>query len=324
MPKPTVFLSRPVDPRVRARLEAACDLRAWPGPGRCPEEVLVREAREAAAVLGTDRWTAAMLEAADRLRLIALTSVGYDMVDLAAATRRGILVTNTPDVLTDTVADLTFALMLAVARQVTGLERWLRAGEWKTLGATPLGVDVHHATLGLVGLGRIGWAVAERARGFKMPLLYHDSIRREAAERELGCRFVSLETLLRESDFVSLHVPLLPETTGLIGAEALGWMKPTAFLINASRGPVVDEGALIAALRAGRLAGAGLDVFEREPLDPASPLLQMDNVVALPHVGSGTTATRLAMVNLAADNLLAVLGGRPALTPVNPEAHAGR
>jgi glyoxylate reductase len=320
MPRPTVYVSREVQPRVRTRLEEVCGVRTWPGPGRCPSDVLAKTGADVDAVLGTDRWTAEMLDAASCLRLIALTSVGFDMVDVEACTRRGILVTNTPDVLTDTVADLTFALILAVARRVCETERWLRAGKWETPGVSPMGRDVHHATLGIVGLGRIGAAVAERARGFRMQILYTDFVRREALEQQWGYRCVDLNTLLRESDFVTLHLPLLPETKGVMGAAQFALMKPTAYLINAARGPVVDESALITALRAGRIAGAGLDVFEREPVDPTNPLLTMDNVVVLPHVGSATDATRQAMVDLAADNVLAVLQGKPPITPVNPEA----
>jgi glyoxylate reductase len=323
MAKPIVYVSRGVTPRILARLSETCEVRGWSGGGRCPADILAQEAAEADAVLGTDGWTAAMLAQGNRVKLIALTSVGFDMVDIPAATARGILVTNTPDVLTETVADLTFALMLAAARRVPESERWMRAGQWKTLGVTPMGRDIHHTTLGIVGMGRIGVAVAERARGFRMQVLYHDFVRREALERDSGYRFVDLPTLLRESDFVSLHVPLLPETTKLIGAKELALMKPTAFLINASRGPVVDETALIAALRDGRIAGAGLDVFETEPIRLDNPLLAMENVVALPHVGSATEATRQAMVELAMDNILAVLVGRPPVTPVNPEALSG-
>jgi len=271
------------------------------------------------AILGTDRWTTAMLDKATRLRLIALTSVGFDMVDVSAATARGILVTNTPDVLTETVADLTFALILAIARRVCETERWLRAGQWHTPGVSPMGRDIHHATLGIVGLGRIGVAVAERARGFHMQVLYSAIGRRQALEQQFGYRFVDLATLLRESDFVSLHVPLLPQTKGMIGAPQFALMKPTAYLINAARGPVVDERALIAALGAGGIAGAGLDVYETEPVEPTNPLLAMENVVTLPHVGSATDATRHAMVDLATDNVLAVLRGQPPLTPVNPD-----
>jgi len=324
MTKPKVYVSRSVRPEVLARLGDVCEVRTWSGPGRCPAEVLTREGAGVEAILGTDRWTAAMLGEASRLRLIALTAVGFDMVDVAAATARGVLVTNTPDVLTETVADLTFALLLAAARRVCETERWMRAGQWQTLGVTPMGRDVHHATLGIVGLGRIGAAVAERARGFRMSVLYFDFVRREDLEREFGYRFVPLETLLRESDFVTLHVPLLPQTGGMIGAAEIALMKPTAYLINASRGPVVDERALIAALQAGRIAGAGLDVYESEPVHSSSPLLAMENVITLPHVGSATEATRQAMVDLATDNVLAVLQGKPPLTPVNPDALSRR
>jgi glyoxylate reductase len=309
---------------VLARLGEVCEVRTWSGPGRCPAEVLTKTAAEVEAILGTDRWTAAMLGEASRLRLIALTAVGFDMVDVTAATARGVLVTNTPDVLTETVADLTFALLLAAARRVCETERWMRAGQWQTLGVTPMGRDVHHATLGIVGLGRIGAAVAERARGFRMSVLYFDFVRREDLEREFGYRFVPLDTLLRESDFVTLHVPLLPQTSGMIGAAELALMKPTAYLINAARGPVVNERALVAALQAGRIAGAGLDVYENEPVPSSSPLLAMENVITLPHVGSATEATRQAMVNLATDNVLAVLQGKPPLTPVNPDALSRR
>ena len=324
MTKPKVYVSRSVRPEVLARLGEVCEVRIWSGPGRCPAEVLTKEGAGVEAILGTDRWTAAMLGEASRLRLIALTAVGFDMVDVAAATARGVLVTNTPDVLTETVADLTFALLLAAARRVCETERWMRAGQWQTLGVTPMGRDVHHATLGIVGLGRIGAAVAERARGFRMSVLYFDFVRREDLEREFGYRFVPLETLLRESDFVTLHLPLLPQTSGMIGAAEFALMKPTAYLINAARGPVVNEQALIAALQAGRIAGAGLDVYENEPLPASSPLLAMENVITLPHVGSATEATRQAMVDLATDNVLAVLQGKPPLTPVNPDALSKR
>ena len=319
MSRPTVYISRGVRPTVLARLGEACETRAWAGTGRCPADVLGKEIGDVTAVLGTDRWTAELMDKASHLRIIALTAVGFDSVDVTAATERGIIVTNTAGSLTDTVADLVFALMLTVARRVSESERWLRAGNWRTPGVTPMGRDVHHTTLGILGMGRIGAAVADRARGFQMKVLYHDTVRREELEKQHGYRFVTLDTLLRESDFISLHTALTPETRGMVGESELTKMKPTAFLINTSRGPVVNEGALIAALRAGRPAGAGLDVFETEPIDPENPLLKMENVVILPHVGSATEATRQAMVDLAADNVLAVLQGRPPLTPVNPE-----
>jgi glyoxylate reductase len=280
---------------------------------------LENEVADVDAVLGTDRWTAELMDKAPRLRIIALTAVGFDNVDVATATERGIIVTNTPDVLTDTVADLALAVLLATARRVGEMERWFRAGQWRTPGVTPMGRDVHHGTLGIIGLGRIGTAVAHRGLAFHMKVLYYDTVRRKDLEKQFGYHFVDLETLLRESDFVTLHVPLLPETKGMIGVAQLALMKPTAFLINTARGPIVDERALIRALQEGRIAGAGLDVFEKEPVDLGNPLLKMENVVMLPHVGSATEATRQAMLDLAINNVLAVLQGKPPRTPVNPE-----
>ncbi|MFA5027052.1 MAG: NAD(P)-dependent oxidoreductase, partial [Candidatus Methylomirabilota bacterium] len=236
MTKPKVYVTRTMHPETLARLEAVAEVTMRREAGRCPSEELIREAANAAAVVGTDTWTAAMMAAAPALKHIALTSVGFDMVDLAAATARGILVTNTAGSLTDTVADLVFGLMISAARRIPEMDRWTRAGKWVNLGAAPMGLDVYGKTLGIVGLGRIGVAVAERARGFRMRLLCHDSVRREGEERRLGCEFVSLERLLGESDFVTLHTPLGPETRGLIGAAQLAQMKPTAFLINTSRG----------------------------------------------------------------------------------------
>ena len=320
MSRPRIYVSREVHPSVLARLGRVGETRAWQGPDRCPADVLEKEVADVDAVLGTHRWTAALMDKAPRLRLIGLTSVGFDMVDIGAATKRGILVTNTPDVLTDTVADLTFALMLTAARRICEMDRWLRAGQWKDAGVTPMAWDVHHATLGIVGLGRIGSAVAHRALAFHMKVLYCDTVRKKDLEKQFGYQFVDQKTLLRESDVVTLHVPLLSETKGMIGTAQLALMKPTAFLINASRGPVVDERALIKALQEGRIAGAGLDVFEKEPVALENPLLKMENVVTLPHVGSATEATRRAMLDLATNNVLAVLQGKQPLTPVNPEA----
>ena len=323
MSRPKIYVSREVHSSVLARLGEVGETRAWDGRDRCPTDVLEREVADVEAVLGTHRFTAALMDKAPRLRLIALTSVGFDMVDIDAATQRNILVTNTPDVLTDTVADLTFALMLAVGRRICEMDRWLRAGQWKVAGVTPMAWDIHHARLGIIGLGRIGSAVAQRAHAFHMKVGYHDTVRKRDLEKQHGYQFVDRETLLRDSDFVTVHVPLLPETKGMMGAAQLALMKPTAFLINTSRGPVVDERALIQALQEGRIAGAGLDVFEKEPVDLANPLLKMENVVILPHVGSATEATRGAMLDLAIGNVLAVLQGKLALTPVNPEVFSG-
>jgi lactate dehydrogenase-like 2-hydroxyacid dehydrogenase len=322
MVRPKIYVSRAVHPSVLARLGEVGETRAWEGEDRCPADVLAKEIADVDAVLGTHRWTAAVMDKAPRLRLIALTSVGFDMVDVDAATARNILVTNTPDVLTDTVADLTFALMLAAGRRICEMDRWLRAGQWKNAGITPMAWDIHHATLGIIGLGRIGSAVAHRALAFHMKVLYYDTVRKKDLEKAHGYQFVDQQTLLRESDFVTLHVPLLPDTKDMMGTAQMALMKPTAFLINTSRGPVVDERALIRALQDGRIAGAGLDVFEKEPVSLANPLLKMENVVVLPHVGSATEATRTAMLDLAVNNVLAVLQDKPPLTPVNPEVRS--
>ena len=321
MSKPKVFITRPVADDTLARLSAQCEVSFWPEEGRCPADVLEESVTDVEAVLGTDRWTAGLMDKSPKLRLIANVGVGFDNVDAVAATQRGIIVTNTPDVLTDTTADLAFTLLLNVARRIGEAERFMRAGEWTMLGgpATFLGTNVHHATLGIIGLGRIGAAVAHRALGFHMKVLYYDTVRREQLEKEFGYQYVDMDTLLGEADFVSVHMPLMPETRGLIGDAQLAKMKPTAFLINAARGPVVEERALISALREGRIAGAGLDVFEKEPTPTNNPLLKMDNVVVLPHIGSATVATRQAMLDLAAGNVLAVLSGKPPITPANPD-----
>lgn len=256
-----------------------------------------------------DRIDAALLEAvAATCRVVATVSVGFDHIDVAAARRLGITVTHTPNVLTETMADLTWALMLATARRLGEAERDLRAGRWRGWGLEQyLGADVHGATLGIVGGGRIGTAVARRAAGFDMRVLCCTR-RPEASAMPAGVRFVDLEMLLREADFVSLHVPLTEQTRRLIGAAELALMKRTAFLINTSRGPVVDEAALIAALHEGRPAGAGLDVYANEPHVPAE-LCAMEQVVLLPHIGSASRATREAMARMTAESVASVLAG---------------
>jgi lactate dehydrogenase-like 2-hydroxyacid dehydrogenase len=322
--KPKAYVGRAIVDSALSRLAEVADVRMWPHPSRCPEDVLLKEIGDIEAFLGNSRWTGQVMDQAPKLRLIANVSVGYDNVDVAAATQRGLIVTNTPGVLSDTTADTAFALLIAVARRICEADRFVRGGNWTSVGgpASIFGQDVHHATLGIVGLGRIGFEVAHRALGFHMKVLYHDVVRREDLEKHYGFQHVDLDTLLRESDFVSLHTVLSDSTRALIGAPELSKMKRTAFLINASRGEVVDEPALIAALKEGKIAGAGLDVFAKEPTDPNNPLLKMDNVVALPHIGSATEATRIAMQQLAVDNAIAVLQGKPPLTPVNPEVLA--
>ena len=250
-----------------------------------------------------------VMERAPKLRVISNVAVGYDNIDVEEAGRRGILVTNTPDVLTEATADLAWALLLGAARRVTEAERYLRKGKWKRFEFDLLrGVDVHGKTLGIIGAGRIGQAVGDRATGFSMNVLYTSRNRKLLFEHNTRARRVDLRTLLRESDFVSVHVPLGAKTRGLIGAKELGRMKKTAVLVNAARGPVVDEAALVRALKSGEIRAAGLDVFEKEPkIHPG--LLKLDNVVLLPHIGSSTEVTRLRMLETALRNCLEVLRG---------------
>jgi len=288
-----------------------------------PPAQLAEACREVDGIMVvSNRINEDVLSQAPKLRVVSNVAVGFDNIDVAACTRRRIPVTNTPEVLTDTTADLAFALMLAVARRLVEGDRFVREGRWHELKWELLrGADVHHKTLGLYGFGRIGRALARRGRGFSMRIIYQDRIRVPAVvESELGAEHVDRETLLRESDFLSLHVPRTPETHHLIGARELSLLKPSAFLVNTSRGSVVDEEALVAALQANTIAGAGLDVFENEPRVHAA-LLQMPNVVVTPHLGSATTETRLKMAMLAADNLLAALAGRRPLNVVNPELY---
>ncbi|MEX3689190.1 2-hydroxyacid dehydrogenase [Paraburkholderia sp. BR14263] len=265
----------------------------------------------------------AMLDGS-RVKALSTISVGYDQFDVADLTKRGIVLAHTPDVLTESTADTVFSLILASARRVVELADWVKAGQWKgSIGPAQFGVDVQGKTLGIVGLGRIGGAVARRAAlGFNMKVLYTNRSPNEAAERNYGARRVELDELLASADFVCLQVPLTDATRHLIGAEQLKKMKKSAILINASRGATVDEKALIAALEARTIHGAGLDVFEREPIDPASPLLRMPNVVALPHIGSATHETRHAMARCAAENLVAALAGTLDVNVVNREVLA--
>ena len=261
------------------------------------------------------------LEGAGKLEVVSSISVGYDNYDLAYFNERGIALTNTPDVLTESTADLAFSLVMGSARRVAELDAWTKAGNWQaTIAPSHFGSDVHGKTLGIVGLGNIGAAIARRGRfGFNMPVLYSGNSRKPQLEQELGAQYRSLDQLLAEADFVVLVVPLSDATRKLIGTRELQLMKPSAFLINIARGPVVDEAALIEALRSGSIRGAGLDVYEKEPLRE-SPLFQLPNALTLPHIGSATAETRDAMANRAVDNLRAALLGERPQDLVNPQA----
>jgi glyoxylate reductase len=292
-----------------------------------PREELLERVKNKDGILSllSDRIDAEVMDAARNLKVISNYAVGFDNVDLQAATRRGIYVTNTPDVLTETVADLTWALILGVARRINEADQFLRSGKW--IGWAPqlmLGNDVYHKTLGIIGLGRIGSAVARRAKGFHMRLLYYSRTQRDNLERELELTYMSLEELLKEVDYLTIHVPYTPSTHHLIGKQELHQMKPTAYLINTSRGRVLDERALYNALEDGIIAGAGLDVFENEPIDPKNPLIDLTNVILLPHIGSASVETRIVMANLAITNLKTALEGRPPSNLVNPAVLKGR
>ena len=284
------------------------------------EELLANvKGRDAVLCLLTDEIDAEVLDAAQGAKIFANYAVGYNNVDVTAATERGIIITNTPGVLTDTTADLAWALLFAMARRVVEADNFLRAGKFK--GWAPmlfLGQDVSGKTLGIIGCGRIGSAFGKRAKGFDMRILYCDVVRNEKFEQETGAAYVDEETLLKESDFISIHVALMPSTRHLIGENEFELMKETAILINTSRGPVVDETALVKALKEGKIWGAGLDVFEAEP-ELAPGLAELDNVVIVPHIASASIETRTKMGTMAVENILAVIDGKTPPNCVNPE-----
>jgi glyoxylate reductase len=321
--RPPVLVTRRLPAQALDRIAAATEMTLYDGEGAMPRDQLLAGAvgKRGAITLLTDRVDEEFLAAAGpQLTVVANYAVGFDNIDVEACTRHGVLACNTPEVLTETTADTAFALMMAAARRIAEGDRFLRSRTpWIWGPLMMLGQDVHHATLGIVGFGRIGQALARRARGFAMRILYHDSYRPPAeVERETGAEYRDLDDLLRESDFVSLHTNLTPQTRHLINAERLALMKPTAILVNTSRGPVIDEQALALALRQGQIFAAGLDVFEREP-QVHPDLLACENAVLIPHLGSATVHTRLAMANLAVDNLFAALDGKPPPTPLNPD-----
>ena len=321
MARPKVFVSRVIPEEGLAPIRAACEATVWPDDLPPPRADLLRSIAGCDGVLTllTDRVDDEFLEVAGpQLKVVSNFAVGFDNIDVAACTRRGIPVGNTPGVLTETTADLAWTLLMAAARRVVEGDRYVRDGHWKTWGPMLLmGPDVHGATLGIVGFGRIGQAVARRAKGFGMRILYQDLHRvSPQVEAEFGATFMTLEGLLPQSDFVTLHVNLSPETKGLINAERLGWMKPTAVLVNTSRGPVVDSLALADALKAGRIGAAALDVTDPEPIPVDHPLVGLDNCLIVPHIASASRATRGKMAAMAAANLVAGVRGEPLPTAV--------
>ncbi len=328
MNKPSVLISRRIFDSVVARLADHFNVETNDSDEVWPQAELIRRLQGKAGlfVTGSEKIDTVLLDACPDLRAVCSMAVGYNNIDVPACTAHGVLASNAPDVLTETTADLGFALLMAAARRVSESERFLRRGEWTKWSVDMFaGSDIHGATLGVLGMGRIGQAIARRgALGFGMKVLYHNRSRLDAAiEQQLGARYVSKDELLRESDHVVLVVPYSAASHHVIGAAELALMKPTATLVNIARGGIVDDAALAVALREGRLAAAGLDVFEGEPrVHPG--LLEVPNIVLTPHIGSATTPTRLAMANLAADNLIAVLGPerRSPPTALNPEVLA--
>ncbi len=323
MSQAKVFVTRELPPHTLARLRQHCDAEVWEDFMPPDYEIILGKAGQLSGLLSllTDRVDAQLLEAAPGLKVVSNVAVGYDNIDIGAATERGIPVGNTPGVLTETTADFAFALLMAVARRIPEARQYIHAGHWRTWHPTVLsGQDIFGATLGIIGSGRIGAAVARRAAGFNMRVLVN-SLESEAQIRQLGGEKVELDQLLNESDFVSLHVPLTDETHHLIGARELERMKPSAILINTARGSVLDPTALYEALRDGQILAAGIDVTEPEPIPLDDPLLSLENCLVVPHIASASVATRTKMAEMAVDNIIAGLRGEPLPTQVNPEIY---
>ena len=325
MAKPKVYVTRMMAQEALDMIAQVAEMKVWSEELPPPHESLLEEVRDVDGLLPllTDKIDASVMQAAPKLKVISNLAVGYDNIDVAEATKRGIVVGNTPGVLTETTADFAFALLMAAARRVAEADAFTKKGRWKTWGPMILlGQDIHHTTLGIIGLGRIGVELAQRARGFNMKVLYFDEIRRsEEEERQLGVEYIpELSTLLSQSDFISLHVSLTPKTRHLLGAAQFALMKPTAILINNSRGPVVDQKALYEALKSHQIFAAAIDVTEVEPIPLEDPLLTLDNIIITPHIASASFATRAKMATLAAANLIAGLRGQIPPHCVNPEA----
>ena len=321
--KKNVVLYKELSPQLMQRLQAHANVTLIDKLDAAGMDLLRAALPQAQGILGASlKLDAQLLDLAPHLEAVASVSVGVDNYDIDYMTERKIQLTNTPDVLTETTADTGFALVLASARRVVELANMVRNGQWvKNVGPEQFGTDVHGKTLGIIGMGRIGEALAQRGHfGFGMPVIYHSNSPKPAVEARFNAQYRSLDALLQEADFICLTLPLTAQTEGLIGAEQFALMRRESIFINISRGKVVDEAALINALQQGQIRAAGLDVFEREPLEPTSPLLQLDNVVATPHIGSATFETREAMARCAVDNLLAALAGERPANLVNPQA----
>ncbi|MCA0453480.1 MAG: D-glycerate dehydrogenase [Chloroflexi bacterium] len=322
MMRPKVFVSRIIPEAGLKLVREACDAEVWPDVMPPPYEVLTEKVKMVDGMLCTlnDRIDAALIEAAgSQFKIFSQMAVGYDNINAKAAHARGILIGNTPGVLTDATADIAFALLLAAARRIVEGMEYIREGKWRTWEPLALlGADLSGATLGIIGLGRIGEAVARRAKGFDMRIIAYSPSKKAEDVAKLGIELVSLDELLQQSDFVSIHVPLNDQTRGMINADALGKMKPTAILINTARGPIVDQEALIEAAKNGTIGGAALDVTTPEPLPSDHPLLYLPNVTVVPHIGSASQRTRDKMATMAAENLIAGVNGQPIPNQVKP------
>ena len=322
MSKPKVFSTRPLFEAARALLDQHCEVDYWMKPGRVSREELLKHAadKDALVCLLTEKVDEELLQAAPKLRMAATVSVGYDNIDIPACTKHKVVATHTPGVLDDTTADFAWTLIMAIARRLIEADAWMRSGTWPGWDLDQhLGSDVHGKTLGILGFGRIGRGVARRSKGFNMRVMYSDAIRAPMeVEKELRAEFVDRDTLFAQADFISVHVPLLPDTRHLISAENLKKMKRTAYLVNTSRGPVVDEAALAAALEKKQIAGAALDVYENEPkVNPA--LLPRKDVILAPHIASASVETRTKMAVMAVENVVAFFSGHKPPNAINKE-----
>jgi len=323
MSKPKVYVTREMPERGLRIIKEKFDAEVWHEYAPPPKKIIVQKAAkvDALATLLSDQIDAEVFDVAPNLKIIAQMAVGFDNIDVTEATKRGIYVTNTPGVLTETTADFAWALLMAVARRVVEADKYVRSGNWK-VGWHPMmiqGRDIYGAILGIVGLGRIGCAIAKRAKGFDMKVLYYDVIRRPDFEKEYGIQFTDINLLFQKADFITINAPLTKETYHLVDEKKLKMMKKTAYLINNARGPIIDEKALYKALKEGWIAGAALDVFEQEPMPMENPLLKLDNVVVAPHISSASYETRSKMAEMVAENLVAFFEGRTPPNLVNPE-----
>lgn len=325
LPKAKVFITRRLPDIDLEKLEQIAEVETWNQTQEPPYSLLLEKAKKIDGLLCllTDRIDKQLIETATSLKVISQMAVGYDNIDIAVATARGIPIGNTPGVLTNATADLTWALLMAAARRIVEAERFVRTGHWQTWSPTLLlGADLSGSTLGIIGFGRIAQAVARRAKGFELRLLYYSRQRRERElERAMEIEYAELDTLLQESDFITLHASLTPDTYHLIGDRQFALMKSSAILINTARGSMVDSEALFRALSTGQIAGAALDVTEPEPLPPSSPLLELDHVIITPHIGSASKQTRTKMAQMAVDNLIAGLQGEKLPNCVNGEIY---